>query len=138
MLLSLDELQSFGLGLCELGLGGVEGDLLFGAFGGDAGLFGAGLGLESLEFGLSGLDFEFLLSGGADECGVFALDGVASVGGLLAFGLESLEFLAGLALLFFAFGAVVLLTADEASVPTQTEIKLVQVAASFLGKQMEE
>lgn len=35
-------------------------------------------------------------------------------------------------------GAVVLLTADEASVPTQTEIKLVQVAASFLGKQMEE
>ena len=35
-------------------------------------------------------------------------------------------------------GAVVLLTADEAAVPTQTEIKLVQVAASFLGKQMEE
>ena len=35
-------------------------------------------------------------------------------------------------------GAVILLTADEASVPTQTEIKLVQVAASFLGKQMEE
>ena len=35
-------------------------------------------------------------------------------------------------------GAVGRLTADEASVPTQTEIKLVQVAASFLGKQMEE
>ena len=33
-------------------------------------------------------------------------------------------------------GAVVLLTAGEASVPTQTEIKLVQVAASFLGKHL--
>ena len=35
-------------------------------------------------------------------------------------------------------GAVVLLAADGATVPSQTEIKLVQVAASFLGKQMEE
>ena len=35
-------------------------------------------------------------------------------------------------------GAVVLLSDDRGSAPTQTNIKLVQVAASFLGKQMEE
>jgi len=35
-------------------------------------------------------------------------------------------------------GAVVLLSNDDSSVPSQTEQKLTQVAASFLGKQMEE
>ena len=35
-------------------------------------------------------------------------------------------------------GAVVLLTGDKNSPPTQTDIKLTQVAAGFLGKQMEE
>ena len=35
-------------------------------------------------------------------------------------------------------GAVVLLSDDRGSAPTQTNIKLVQVSASFLGKQMEE
>lgn len=35
-------------------------------------------------------------------------------------------------------GAVIALTPDKDFVPTQTEIKLAQVAASFLGKQMEE
>lgn len=34
-------------------------------------------------------------------------------------------------------GAVVLLAPDDGTLPTQTEIKLTQVAASFLGKQME-
>ncbi|MBQ7541710.1 MAG: stage V sporulation protein T, partial [Clostridia bacterium] len=35
-------------------------------------------------------------------------------------------------------GAVILMLHENGSVPTQTEIKLAQVAASFLGKQMEE
>lgn len=35
-------------------------------------------------------------------------------------------------------GAVALLSDEKGSAPTQTNIKLVQVAASFLGKQMEE
>ena len=35
-------------------------------------------------------------------------------------------------------GAVVLLAADDTALPSQTETKLVQVAASFLGRQMEE
>ena len=35
-------------------------------------------------------------------------------------------------------GAVILMLNENGSVPTQTEVKLVQVAASFLGKQMEE
>ncbi|MBO5332728.1 MAG: AbrB/MazE/SpoVT family DNA-binding domain-containing protein [Clostridia bacterium] len=35
-------------------------------------------------------------------------------------------------------GAVVLLLSPDGSMPTQTEIKLVSVAASFLGKQTEE
>ncbi len=35
-------------------------------------------------------------------------------------------------------GAVILLMNENGSVPTQTETKLAQVAASFLGKQMEE
>ena len=35
-------------------------------------------------------------------------------------------------------GAVVLLLNENGSTPTQTETKLIQVAASFLGKQMEE
>ncbi len=35
-------------------------------------------------------------------------------------------------------GAVVLMGADKMSVPSQTDIKLTQVAAGFLGKQMEE
>ncbi|NMP38418.1 MAG: AbrB/MazE/SpoVT family DNA-binding domain-containing protein [Clostridiales bacterium] len=35
-------------------------------------------------------------------------------------------------------GAVMLLQSENGGVPTQTEIKLAQVAASFLGKQMEE
>ena len=35
-------------------------------------------------------------------------------------------------------GAVVLLAGERGSVPTQTDIKLTQVAAGFLGKQMEE
>ena len=34
--------------------------------------------------------------------------------------------------------AVVLLAADDTALPSQTETKLVQVAASFLGRQMEE
>ena len=35
-------------------------------------------------------------------------------------------------------GAVILMLNETGTVPTQTEIKLAQVAASFLGKQMEE
>ncbi len=35
-------------------------------------------------------------------------------------------------------GALVLLAGENSAVPNQTEIKLAQVAASFLGKQMEE
>ena len=35
-------------------------------------------------------------------------------------------------------GAVILMLNENGSAPTQTEIKLAQVAASFLGKQMEE
>ena len=35
-------------------------------------------------------------------------------------------------------GAVVLLSGDKSTLPTQTDIKLTQVAAGFLGKQMEE
>ncbi len=35
-------------------------------------------------------------------------------------------------------GAVVLMGADKMSAPSQTDIKLTQVAAGFLGKQMEE
>ena len=35
-------------------------------------------------------------------------------------------------------GAVVLLSGDKAVPPSQTDIKLTQVAAGFLGKQMEE
>lgn len=35
-------------------------------------------------------------------------------------------------------GAVTLLSDEKGSAPSQTDIKLVQVAASFLGKQMEE
>ena len=35
-------------------------------------------------------------------------------------------------------GSVALISADEISVPSQTDVKLVQVAASFLGRQMEE
>ncbi len=35
-------------------------------------------------------------------------------------------------------GAVILMLNENSSVPTQTEVKLAQVAASFLGKQMEE
>lgn len=35
-------------------------------------------------------------------------------------------------------GAVVLLSGDKAVAPSQTDIKLTQVAAGFLGKQMEE
>ena len=35
-------------------------------------------------------------------------------------------------------GAVVMLVNDEGSAPTDTDIKLAKVAASFLGKQMEE
>ncbi len=35
-------------------------------------------------------------------------------------------------------GAVVLLSGDKANPPSQTDIKLTQVAAGFLGKQMEE
>ena len=35
-------------------------------------------------------------------------------------------------------GAVVLLSGDKATAPTQTDVKLTQVAAGFLGKQMEE
>ena len=35
-------------------------------------------------------------------------------------------------------GAVVLMLSPDGSMPSQTEIKLVSVAASFLGKQMEE
>ncbi len=35
-------------------------------------------------------------------------------------------------------GAVVLLSGDKSSPPSQTDIKLTQVAAGFLGKQMEE
>jgi AbrB family transcriptional regulator (stage V sporulation protein T) len=35
-------------------------------------------------------------------------------------------------------GAVILLVSETEEVPTETSIKLVQVAASFLGKQMEE
>ena len=35
-------------------------------------------------------------------------------------------------------GAVVLLGDESMSAPTQTDIKLVQVAANFLGRQMEE
>ncbi|MEG2080838.1 MAG: stage V sporulation T C-terminal domain-containing protein [Oscillospiraceae bacterium] len=35
-------------------------------------------------------------------------------------------------------GAVILLLRDDGSMPSPTEIKLAQVAASFLGKQMEE
>ena len=35
-------------------------------------------------------------------------------------------------------GAVVLLCGDKVTAPTQTDIKLTQVAAGFLGKQMEE
>ena len=35
-------------------------------------------------------------------------------------------------------GAVVMLSTDSSSTPTETDIKLVQVAAGFLGKQMEE
>jgi AbrB family transcriptional regulator (stage V sporulation protein T) len=34
-------------------------------------------------------------------------------------------------------GAVALMQGDENHIPTETEIKLVQVAAAFLGKQME-
>lgn len=34
-------------------------------------------------------------------------------------------------------GTVVLLLGEDGSMPSPTEIKLVQVAASFLGKQME-
>ena len=34
-------------------------------------------------------------------------------------------------------GAVVLIAPEDGTLPTQTEIKLTQVAASFLGKQME-
>ena len=34
-------------------------------------------------------------------------------------------------------GAVALMQSDESHLPTETEIKLVQVAAAFLGKQME-
>ena len=35
-------------------------------------------------------------------------------------------------------GAVVLLSGDKSTLPTQTDVKLAQVAAGFLGKQMEE
>ena len=35
-------------------------------------------------------------------------------------------------------GAVVLLSGDKGTLPTQTDVKLTQVAAGFLGKQMEE
>ena len=35
-------------------------------------------------------------------------------------------------------GAVVLLSAEKGKAPTQTVVKLAQVAAAFLGKQMEE
>lgn len=35
-------------------------------------------------------------------------------------------------------GAVILLTSDDRSIPTETDISLAKVAASFLGKQMEE
>ena len=35
-------------------------------------------------------------------------------------------------------GAVIMLLAEDNSVPTETDIKLTKVAASFLGKQMEE
>ena len=35
-------------------------------------------------------------------------------------------------------GAVVMLAGEAAKVPTETDIKLIQVAAGFLGKQMEE
>ncbi len=35
-------------------------------------------------------------------------------------------------------GAVILLVSETETEPTETEIKLIQVAASFLGKQMEE
>jgi len=35
-------------------------------------------------------------------------------------------------------GAVALLSTESAETPTETDIKLVQVAAGFLGKQMEE
>jgi AbrB family transcriptional regulator (stage V sporulation protein T) len=35
-------------------------------------------------------------------------------------------------------GAVVLLSGDKGTLPSQTDIKLTQVAAGFLGKQMEE
>lgn len=35
-------------------------------------------------------------------------------------------------------GAVILLAVDETSIPTDSDIKLVSVAAGFLGKQMEE
>ena len=35
-------------------------------------------------------------------------------------------------------GAVVLMSTDKTAAPSQTDIKLTQVAAGFLGKQMEE
>ena len=35
-------------------------------------------------------------------------------------------------------GAVVMLKSDSVKIPTDTEIKLAQSAAAFLGKQMEE
>lgn len=35
-------------------------------------------------------------------------------------------------------GSVIFLSGEKTSMPTETEVKLVQVAASFLGKQMEE
>ena len=35
-------------------------------------------------------------------------------------------------------GSIVMLLNDNGSCPTQTETKLAQIAASFLGKQMEE
>ncbi len=35
-------------------------------------------------------------------------------------------------------GAVVMLAGEAAKIPTETDIKLIQVAAGFLGKQMEE
>ena len=35
-------------------------------------------------------------------------------------------------------GAVVLLSGDKSTLPSQTDVKLTQVAAGFLGKQMEE
>ena len=35
-------------------------------------------------------------------------------------------------------GCVIMLQSENGAMPTQTEVKLIQVAASFLGKQMEE